>query len=115
MLPAPIVFPRIHLPDCEGIDVRERPCLTGAAPDDGRASGVPCDATGGPGLFPPADVISDWEGAWEWFDRWLVRRWGREEGSAREEVGGRSLLELRFECEAALDGSLAYSSGGMIS
>lgn len=116
MLPAPIVFPRIHFPDWEGMEVRVRPCRTGAAPDGVRASDAPRDTTAGPGLFAEVDAISDWEGVCEVVDRWLpVRRCGRDEGSGRDEVGGRSLLELRFDCEATLDASLAYSSWGMMS
>lgn len=66
-------------------------------------------------MFAEEDVISAWEGVRECDERWLLRRCGLEDGSARDEVGGRSLLELRFDCEAIWDVSLAYSSWGMTS
>ncbi len=60
MLPAPMVFPRIHFPDCVGMVVRERDCLVAC---EGWASVAACeerpwDDGGGAGLAAAAEGMS---------------------------------------------------------
>jgi len=101
ILPAPMVLPRTHIPDCVGIVVRDRDCLDADADGPLLASATPPWGTGpGPALCVAAEGAmsvtaaaavggggAPWAGWWP--ERWLVRRWGRE-GS-----GWTSLLGLR--------------------
>jgi len=98
MLPAPMVFPSIHFPDCVGIVVRDRPCFwaPAAAEAAALASATPWDAGDGPGLFADA-AMSGWPGLRPLVERWLFRRWGCDAESVRDADGGRSLLLLRLE------------------
>lgn len=61
MLPAPMVLPSIHFPDCVGIVVRDRPWGFAAPAADAAvlASGTPCGTGAGPALFATAVAISE--------------------------------------------------------
>ena len=83
MEPAPIVLPRIHLPDCVGMVVRERDCFP--LPDEawlaasGAAAGRPWDDDGGALLEETAvgEAAEGMSGCWrypEWLERVLLLR-----------------------------------------
>src|SRR3569833_769022 len=100
MLPAPMVLPRIHLPDWVGIVVRDLDCLEAEAL---ASAAAPCGTGAGPALLATAAAVMSAVaggggkgGAWE--DRWLLRRWGRDESAG----GGPSLAVLRFPYWATL-------------
>ena len=85
MLPAPIVFPRIHLPDWVGIVVRDLPTCCLEDVDRGSEPVAPGLGAGtGPPLLATAAVPAmlgrrgDGEGWAEDLD--TLRRWEREDG-----------------------------------
>jgi hypothetical protein len=72
ILPAPMVLPRIHLPDWVGMEVREDLCLAPVA----RASAAACMTGGmaaGPALL--ATAVGPAISGLRWLDRVLLRRW----------------------------------------
>ena len=83
MLPAPMVLPSIHFPDCVGIVVRGRACLDADADVEGATlpSATPWCAGVGPALCAVEGAISaagSGGAPWDvWCEeRWLLRRWG---------------------------------------